>query len=185
MSGMRPRAVRITFCLCTNMSVSLRDENPDDVTEIGRVTTAAFEQAEHSDGTEADIVERLRSSGNLTVSMVAVAEGGAVVGHIAFSPVTITDGSTDWYGLGPVSVLPERQGTGIGSRLIRRGIEVLKERNAAGIVLLGNPDYYGRFGFESDPQVRYPGPPPEYFQRLVLRGDSPCGEVSYCSAFGG
>ena len=113
-----------------------------------------------------------------------VAEDGARIDrHIAFSRVTIGDGTPDWYDLGPVSVWPELHKQGIGSALIRQGIATLRENGAAGIVLLGSPDYYGRFGFRHEPQLRYPGPPPEYFQCLVLRGELPAGEVTYAPAF--
>jgi putative acetyltransferase len=113
-----------------------------------------------------------------------VAEDTArIVGHIAFSRVTISDGTPDWYDLGPVSVWPELHKRGIGSALIRQGIADLRARGAAGIVLLGSPAYYGRFGFRHEPQLSYPGPPPEYFQCLVLTGDLPKGEVTYAPAF--
>lgn len=109
--------------------------------------------------------------------------GGQIVGHIAFSPVTISDRAIGWFGLGPVSVQPEWQGRGIGSALIRRGLAELQDRRAMGVVLLGEPEYYARFGFEHDPQLTYPGPPPEYFQRLVLSGSPPVGAVGYAPAF--
>jgi putative acetyltransferase len=111
-------------------------------------------------------------------------DAGRIAGHIAFSPVTIADGSAHWFGLGPASVWPDLHGQGIGSALIRRGIADLQAQGAKGIVLLGSPDYYGRFGFEHDPALTYPGPPPEYFQRLVLAGPAPCGAVTYAHAFG-
>ena len=98
--------------------------------------------------------------------------------------MTISDGTPSWYGLGPVSVTPELQGEGIGSTLIRRGISELGATGAGGIVLLGDPAYYSRFGFAHDPALAYPGPPAEYFQRLVLAGSAPTGTVTYAPAFG-
>jgi putative acetyltransferase len=120
----------------------------------------------------------------LAVSLVAV-QGGEVVGHVAFSPVSIAGAGGGWYGLGPVSVEPALQGRGVGQALIRAGIERLVERDAAGCVVLGDPGYYRRFGFESDPALYYADAPAPYFQRLVLKGPSPRGEAVYHPAFGG
>lgn len=93
--------------------ILIRDETQDDIPVITEVTAAAFESLEISGHTEQFIIEALRSAKALTVSLVAEVDG-RVVGHIAFSPVTISDGARDWYGLGPVSVLPEYQRRGIG-----------------------------------------------------------------------
>ena len=120
--------------------------------------------------------------GDLALSLIAEV-AGRIAGHIAFSRVTISDGAREWYDLGPVSVWPELHHRGIGSALIRQGIADLRTRGAAGIVLLGSPAYYSRFGFRHEPQLRYPGPPPEYFQCLVLTGELPEGEVRYAPAF--
>ena len=68
--------------------------------------------------------------------------------------------------------------------LIEQGLAVLRERDAAGCVVLGEPDYYGRFGFAHDPALTYPGPPPEYFRRLVIEGPGASGGVTYAPAFG-
>ena len=163
-------------------SYAIRAELPGDAEAIRGIVEAAFADAPHSAGTEPVIVESLRERGELTVSLVALAD--EIVGHVAFSPVRIEDGSPNWIGLGPVAVLPRRQGEGIGAALIRIGIERLRATGAAGCVVLGDPGYYGRFGFTADPRLRYPGPPAEYFQRLVLRGRAPSGVVTYSPAFG-
>ena len=163
-------------------AISIRSEKPGDEAEIHALTAAAFADMPFSDGDEPELVDALRAAGDLTLSLVAV-DGAAIVGHIAFSPVTISDGSQSWYGLGPVSVAPAVQRLGIGSALIWRGLADMRERGAGGIVLLGNPAYYARFGFAHDPELRYPGPPPAYFQRLVLAGDAPNGIVTYAAAF--
>lgn len=165
------------------MSLTFRLEQPDDRRPIHKLTEAAFEDMPFSDGDEPDLVDKLRSAGDLTISMVAEA-GQGIVAHIAFSPVTISDGAADWYGLGPVSVWPEFQRKGVGSALINRAITEMRSLGAKGIVLLGNPDYYSRFGFKSDSNLRYPGPPAEYFQYLVLDGPTPQGVVRYAPAFG-
>jgi len=161
---------------------SIRPERPGDEAAISQVIGEAFAGADHSDGTEARIVEQLRAGGSLALSLVA--EGNGVLGHVAFSPVDISDGSVRWFGLGPVAVAPYRQGVGIGAALIEQGLDLLRQMDAAGCVVLGEPAYYGRFGFTHDPALVYPGPPPEYFQRLVLNGGPARGTVRYAPAFG-
>jgi predicted N-acetyltransferase YhbS len=88
------------------------------------------------------------------------------------------------YGLGPVSVLPECQGAGIGSALVRRALEHLRASGAVGCVVLGEPGYYSRFGFRPEPRLVLPGVPAEYFQAIVFVGTAPAGEVAYHSSFG-
>ena len=165
---------------------TIRPERSDDAGPIAVLTASAFAGVEHSDGSEPAIIERLRADGDLTLSLVAVQEGtdGAIIGHIAFSPVTISDGTPGWYGLGPVSTAPAHQGQGIGGALIEYGLAQLRTHGAGGVVLLGDPAYYHRFGFTHDPALTYPGPPPEYFQRLVLMGPGPKGMVNYARGFG-
>ena len=119
----------------------------------------------------------------MTLSLVAV-EGIEIIGHVAFSPVRIGAVIECWYGLGPVSVRPDRRGRGVGQALIREGLHRLRQMGAAGVVVLGHSTYYGRFGFNRDDAVRYPGAPPEYFQRLAFTDAVPCGEVAYHRAFG-
>ena len=99
-----------------NPEIVIRNETQDDVRAITEVTVAAFNTLEISDHTEQFIIEALRAAEALTVSLVAVMDG-RVTGHVAFSPVTMSDGTPDWYGLGPVSVLPEHQRKGIGTAL--------------------------------------------------------------------
>ncbi len=164
-------------------TVLLRPELPKDHGAIHELTEAAFRDMPYSDGDEADLVDKLREAGDLSLSLVAE-DAGQIVGHIAFSPVTISDGTKGWYGLGPVSVTPPLQKQGIGFRLIQRGIADMRERGAKGIVLLGDPQYYARFGFRHEPQLTYSGAPAEYFQAVVLDGDLPAGEVRYAPAFG-
>lgn len=164
-------------------AVTIRPERRGEETPIRALTGAAFRDMPFSDGDEQALVDALRRDGDLALSLVAE-DADRIVGHIAFSRVAISDGASDWYGLGPVSVSPDLQRRGIGSALIRHGIAELRARGARGIVLLGSPDYYSRFGFEHDPQLAYPGAPPEYFQRLVLDGDPPAGTVRYAPAFG-
>ncbi len=165
------------------MTVSIRPEQSGDQAAIRALTEAAFREVDYSDGSEPAIIERLRADGDLALSLVAVNMDLAIIGHVAFSPVTISDGSKGWYGLGPCSVIPTRQRTGIGRALIETGLAELRQRGAHGVVLVGSPAYYGRFGFEHDPGLAYHGPPPEYFQRLHLAGPEPRGTVTYAPAF--
>lgn len=165
------------------MGWSIRRERTGDETAIAALTTAAFREAPHSSGTEALIVEHLRAEGDLALSLVAQNADQSIVGHVAFSPVAISDGTRGWFGLGPVSVIPLRQRAGIGAALIREGLERLQAMGAQGCVVLGEPAYYGRFGFRHDPKLAFPGPPPEYFQALRLAGSEPAGTVAYAPAF--
>lgn len=162
----------------------IRPEHPEDRDAIRAVTEAAFCGVAHSNGDEQHIVDRLRTAGALTLSLVADIDG-AVVGHVAFSPVGISDGSPGWYGLGPISVEPARQGQGIGSALVREGLARLEAMGAAGCVLVGEPAYYGRFGFRTDPRLRYEGAPPEYFMHVAFSEVYGEGAVTYHPAFYG
>jgi putative acetyltransferase len=163
-------------------NIQIRDETTDDIAAITTVTIAAFETLEISGHTEQFIVAALRAAGALTVSLVAEVDG-RMVGHIAFSPVTISDGSLDWYGLGPVSVLPEYQRQGIGGALIREGISRLKNLGARGCCLVGHPGYYGRFGFTNTAGLALEGVPAEVFFSLSLDGRMPQGVVGFHPAF--
>ncbi|MEB6665997.1 N-acetyltransferase [Acinetobacter vivianii] len=164
------------------MNISIRNEQPSDIPNIFKLTQAAFKDIEYSSHTEQFIVNALRNSQQLIVSLVAEYEG-QIIGHIAFSPVSISDGTTDWYGLGPVSVQPEFQNQGIGSQLIHAGLEKLKTLKATGCVLLGDPEYYARFGFKAKPELVLQGVPAEYFQMLSFTEKMPHGDVVYAEAF--
>jgi putative acetyltransferase len=164
------------------MQPIVRVEVPVDVPSIEAVTVAAFLNAAHSSHTEQHIVNALRRSGALTVSLVAELDG-VLVGHIALSPVSISDGSTHWFGLGPISVLPAHQGHGVGSALMQAALVALRQHGAHGCVLLGDPGYYGRFGFRATPDLVLPGVPPEYFQALHLGTATARGSVTYHPAF--
>jgi len=160
----------------------IRPEEVTDEAAISDVTAAAFATLEISDHTEQLVIERLRNAGVLSISLVAVLDG-RVVGHIAFSPVAMSDGTPDWYGLGPVSVLPGYQRRGIGGSLIREGLSLLSETGARGCCLVGHPGYYGRFGFANTPDLSHEGGPPEAFFALSFDGRMPRGTVSFHDAF--
>ena len=160
----------------------IRDEQPADVGPIHSLTERAFRTAAHTSHTEQFIVAALRREGALSASLVAE-EAGVLQGHVALSPVILSDGTRGWFGLGPLSVLPEWQRRGIGSALMEAALQRLRERGAAGCVLLGDPGYYARFGFRPAPGLVLPDVPPEYFQALVLRGAAPIATVRYHAAF--
>jgi putative acetyltransferase len=163
-------------------AIAIRNEASTDVGAIAAVTVAAFRPLEISNHTEQFIVEALRAAGALTVSLVAEADG-RVVGHIAFSPVSVSDGTPDWYGLGPVSVLPEYQRQGIGKALIKQGLSRLKDLHARGCCLVGHPEYYRRLGFENIPGLVHEGVPPEVFFALSFDGHYPQGTVAFHEGF--
>jgi putative acetyltransferase len=160
----------------------IRDEQPSDVETLFDITAAAFEGQPYSQQTEPYIVNALRAAGALAISLVAEM-GGDVVGHVAFSCVKISDGSEDWYTLGPVSVLPARQKQGIGSALIRQGLADLKKLGARGCMLVGHPGYYERFGFAHVDGLGMDGVPPDVFFALPFEDKMPQGTVTIHKAF--
>ncbi|MBL7712360.1 MAG: N-acetyltransferase [Chitinophagaceae bacterium] len=161
---------------------TIRREEPSDIGSIDQVTKAAFASAAYSSGTESFIIQALRANGRLSISLVAE-EQGILIGHIALSPVRISSGTEGWFGLGPVSVIPSKQGSGVGSGLIRAALDALRELHAAGCVVLGEPSYYGRFGFRSDARLQYLHAPAEYFQVLSFTGKIAEGTVEYDDSF--
>ena len=166
-----------------NSETLIRNETDGDADAITAVTLAAFATLEISQHTEQFIVKALRAAGALTVSLVAELDG-RVVGHVAFSPVVLSDGTPDWYGLGPVTVLPAHQRQGIGKALIRQGLARLQAMGARGCCLVGHPDYYRKFGFRNLDQLAHAGVPPEYFLALSFDGHWPQGTVAFHEAFG-
>lgn len=133
----------------------VRKEVTSDAAAIDAVTVAAFHAAAHTSHTEHFIIRALRKAGQLAVSLVAD-ENGRVIGHVAVSPVEISDGTPGWYGLGPISVAPEKQGRGIGTTLMEHALSELRAMRAAGCVVLGEPSYYARFGFTAEPALVLP-----------------------------
>ena len=165
-----------------NPKIVIRRETDSDVSAITEVTAAAFMTLEISNHTEQFIIAALRAAKALTLSLVAEADG-RVIGHIAFSPVTISDGTRNWYGLGPVSVLPEYQRQAIGKALIQEGLSRLKDMNAQGCCLVGHPSYYRKFGFSNMSGLVLEGVPQEVFFALSFDGHTPQGTVSFHEGF--
>lgn len=164
------------------MDVLIRGEKQSDIDAIFELTRAAFADCRHGDHTEQFIINALRKAGALTVSLVAELDG-KIVGHIAFSPITISDGTAGWYGLGPISVSPQLQRRGIGTKLMNEGFAVLKSLGAKGCVLVGDPAYYTRCGFKNIPELVLEGVPPEVFFILSFDGNYPAGNVAFHEAF--
>ncbi|AHG63799.1 GNAT family N-acetyltransferase [Advenella mimigardefordensis] len=164
------------------LNIVVRSEQPGDLGAISLVTRTAFEPEAFSSHTEQFIVDALRRAGQLTVSLVAD-NAGAIVGHIAFSPINVSSGEQGWYGLGPVSVLPQWQGQGVGTRLIRSGLEQLQSMGARGCVVLGDPDFYCRFGFKNSESLVYTDAPARYFQAMAFVGEVATGQVQFQKAF--
>ncbi|MBO9353572.1 GNAT family N-acetyltransferase [Bordetella petrii] len=162
----------------------LRPETDADIAAIHSLIQDAFRDEPHSEHIEGPLVDALRAAGALALSLVAE-EHGRVVGHVAFSPVSIAGpaGATvGWYGLGPLAVAPARQGRGLGSMLVVEGLTRLRGRGAAGCVVLGEPHYYGRFGFRADPRLVLPDVPASYFMAQAWHAGAQ-GTVRYHPAF--
>lgn len=160
----------------------IRPETPKDVAAIRRVNAAAFLHHPISRQTEHLIVDALRSAGALDISLVADTDG-EIVGHIAFSAASIGDMSAGWFLLGPVAVLPDRQGQGIGRALVEAGLDELRARKVSGCALVGEPAFYERFGFAHRDGQTCHGVPDEYVLCLPLSADVPRGEVIHHPAF--
>jgi len=161
--------------------ITVRQEQAEDLSSIYGVNAASFET-----DAEARLVDALRAAGNLSVSLVAE-ENGSVIGHVAFSPVRVAR-AVDGVGLAPVAVLPDRQGRGAGSGLIREGLAACRRSGFGFVVVLGEPGFYARFGFT--PASRW-GLIDEYgggdaFQAMELRAGSipaRAGLVRYAPEF--
>ncbi|WP_180901895.1 GNAT family N-acetyltransferase [Martelella soudanensis] len=162
----------------------IRRERLDDVAAISELVAEAFAAMPYSDGHEADIIRRLRKAGALSLALVAEEEGRPV-GHIAFSPVGISDGNDGWFGLGPLAVDPAFQRREIGAALVLGGLELLKDDGARGVVVLGAPGFYQRFGFRHEPALTLDGAPPGHFMALDFDGVMPRGKVAFHKAFYG
>jgi putative acetyltransferase len=161
----------------------IRAERASDFLQISELIAAAFAKHPFSKQTEVFIVRELRAAKALTLSLVAEIDN-RVVGHIAFSPVEFSDNAQGWFGLGPIAVLPELQRQGVGTALLREGLRQLEELGAQGCVLVGDPGFYERFGFQSSTSFTLPGVPKENILALALApGEIPSGEVRFHPAF--
>jgi putative acetyltransferase len=166
------------------MNLIIRSEKREDYAAIYDLTRRAFAPMPFAGGDEQDLINQLRDAGALVISLVAERDG-KIVGHIAFSPAFAADRSEGWYTLGPVSVEPELKHKGIGKTLINAGLAMLRESDAAGCILVGNPAYYARFGFRLFPALAPGGGHAEYYQILPLRIAEPSMVVGFHPLFDG
>jgi putative acetyltransferase len=154
--------------------MTIRPERSQDAFRVRHVNEQAFGQP-----LEADLVEKLRQ--RCIDSLSLVAEDDAVVGHILFTPVVVESARRRVLGMGlaPMAVLPDRQRQGIGSQLVRRGLDILRERGCPFVVVVGHPEYYPRFGFEPASAhglaSQWEGVPDAAFMVLVLDVDAMAG----------
>jgi len=170
-----------------SLKIDIRSEKLGDAGQIRRVNEFAFGEID-----EADLVDALRKADALALSLVAVADG-EIVGHLAFSLVIIeSDGtSVETIGMGPLAVLPNRQGKGIGSRLVEAGLEELERTDYQLVVVYGHPNFFPRFGFvAAQPHgvVWKKNVPDEFFMVRELKKGALlkiCGIVKYRPEFGG
>lgn len=162
---------------------AIRPEQSGDETAIAEIITAAFANMPFSDGSEAQLVHRLRADGDLALSLVAT-DGANIIGHVGFSQITVGGQTGQWFQLAPLSVAPAHQQGGVGSSLAQAGITAMRGKGAQGIGVLGDPAYYERFGFIRQNGIGMNGPHDEYYRWLALDCDAPKGTVSFAPAFG-
>ena len=168
------------------IAIDIRPEAPGDAPAIDAVLGAAFAGVPHSDQSEARTVRVLRRDGALRLSLLAVCVGDCT-GYVAASPVRLSGSPGRWFGLGPVAVDPRWQRQGVGQALVQAALADLCARGAAGVVLLGDPAYYGRFGFAASGDLSLPGLPAAYadhVQALAFGDQAARGTLRYPTAFG-
>jgi putative acetyltransferase len=163
----------------------IRHATPADVAAIRTVNRAAFGRDD-----EAALVDRLRADGDIVVELVAVTERGLVVGHILFSHLPIwsaNDAVIRAAALAPLAVLPRHQRAGVGSALVRSGLDACAGERTVAIIVLGQAAFYSRFGFSADLARHLQAPfSGESFRALEFEPGvlSRGGEVRYALAFG-
>lgn len=163
-------------------SITIKNESLSDYHAIDALIQSAFANHPYSNNTEYLIVQKLRADNALALGLVAEVENN-IVGYIAFSEVLINGQKANWYGLGPIAVLPKFQRQGIGTLLIRQGIDKIKKQGAHGIVLVGDPTYYNQFGFLRHPELIYNAAPEEYFLSIPFIPEYKKGVVEYHPSF--
>jgi putative acetyltransferase len=164
------------------MVAVIRDQCEADFAAVHELVIAAFKTLPVACGREQFVMDTLWTSGAATVALVAE-HGGEIVGQAAFSKATVGGQDVGWHGCGPVSVLPARHKQGIGSALMRAGLERLRALGSKGCVVVGDPNYYPRFGFANTDAMFEPGVPPEVFMAIQFAGGMPRGEVRFDEAF--
>ena len=165
--------------LTDRMKWTIRQEKAGDEAVIASVTDAAFAGKTYADGTEANLPAQLRDAGALVLSLVAI-ECKQIIGHACLSPATI--GGDRWLALGPVSVLLDKQGQGVGSALVSTATSVAQAYGRGGVVLMGDPKFYGRLGFELSQGITYQGKVSPHLQ-IYPFGADPKGDVHFHPLF--
>jgi putative acetyltransferase len=164
----------------------IRDEHPSDIQRISHIQYNAFKgHPLHPKGAEPFehlVVDRLRADKALSLSLLAEADANPV-GHIAMSPAAVGTCRNGWHLLGPVGVLPSHQGQGIGSALINQSLDRMRTQGSLGIVLVGDPGFYVRFGFKNMEGVSYQGVPNQFVLVLPFTDVAATGEVVAHDAF--
>lgn len=164
----------------------IRDERPNDKRLISQIHYAAFKghpvHAPGAEPTEHLVVEHLRVANELTLSLLAEV-GGEAVGHIALSRAVVGADRSGWFLLGPIGVLPRHQNLGIGSALVRESLQRIRSIGAVGVVLVGNPGFYARFGFGNVQGLTYNGVPDQYVLAICFGCKPPLGEIIAHEAF--
>lgn len=166
----------------------VREEQAHDHSSVSKITYDAFcglyERMKWTHPvTEHKIIEKLRESGEMALSLVAEVDK-EVAGHVAFSKVTIDGKDVNWYALGPVSVRVDLQRRGIGTELIKTGLARVRDLGARGVVLVGDPNFYKRFGFIQNDSLVVENTPPEFVLSLAFAEPTPSGNVTFGSSFG-
>ena len=165
------------------MTWIIREERSGDEAAIRALTERAFAGHPYSDGTEADVIERLRRDGDLLASLVAV-QGEALIGQASYSAARLSNREQGWMVLGPMAVAPEWQGRGVGRALVEAGEAAMMARGAKGITVLGDPELYARFGFRRNTPMRLDGELGEYLQVKSFGAPIPAASITYAPAFG-
>ncbi len=150
--------------------IIIRAEKKQDSDAIGTVIKNAFAGRDYSTNNEDEFIDALRMAGALSVALVAERDS-EVAGYIAFSPITIDEKDVRWFCMALLSVSPNLQKQGIGTQLVKAGLDELKQLGGVGCVLLGDPGYYGRFGFAAREELTLEGAPPRILFGFPFRGE--------------
>jgi len=164
----------------------MRNERTDDAPVISQIHYAAFKghpmHAPGAEPLEPRIVEHLRAANALTLSLLAEV-GGEAVGHVALSPAAVGEDRSGWLLLGPVGILPRFQGQGLGSELVREALRRMRRLDAVGVVLVGDPGFYARLGFDRVDGLTYQVVPDQYVLAACFGHKAPQGEIIAHEAF--
>ncbi len=140
----------------------IRTEAPADILTIDRLVKSAFPTE-----AEANLVMKLRENSNLTLSLVACSDEGEVIGHVMFSPVTLNGEHLNWQGLAPISVKEEFRGQGIAKALVEEAHSTLRDFGYPVVAVLGDPEFYAKFGYQYDERFTCPWEVPEGVFRVI------------------